>query len=97
MKVLVCDCCGKQYRPYVTKNNGDELGVENANGITFVYVDKMNKISGRGKAELCPECMDKLQCFVFDELCNEDAPFIGKIRYYQQRKKNIVENKEKEE
>lgn len=95
MRAFICDACKGQYNYYYTKSNGDEVGVDGANAITFVQVDKMNKLSGRGKMELCPNCMEKLQCFIFDELCDDEAPFVGKIRYYQQKRREQNNNSEK--
>ena len=98
MRAFICDACKGQYGYYTTKNSGDEIGVENANGITFVQINKNNELSGRGKLELCPSCMEKLQVFIFDELCADDAPFINKIKYYANRKKEFnKENKEANE
>ena len=96
MKVQVCDACGKQYKPYVAKVEEGELGVE-ANGMTLVKIDKSGKLFGKGKMELCPECMEKVLCFVFDELTNETSPFVEKIKYYQEREKANREKASQEE
>ena len=80
MRAVICDACGATYRPY---NTGKD--VIRANGMTFVYFDKIGKMHNKGKLELCPDCMDKVKDFVLNELCPEDSPFVEKAKAFNER------------
>ena len=88
MRAYVCDACGNTYRPYVAKTEEGELGVA-ANGMTFVKIDRDGSLANRGKLELCPNCMEKVFSFVFDDLCDENSPFIEKVKFYMEKNKKV--------
>jgi len=68
MLAMMCDRCGKLYEPYYKDNKNIKQG--KTNGIHFGMTNVAGLNINRYKLDifdLCPECMDKLLAFMFDE------------------------------
>jgi hypothetical protein len=83
MRAMICDACGRTYEPYVFKDFTPYKVQLNVNGMSLLEIERNGKMHGKGKIELCPDCMGKVTNFVFNSLIvNEDAPYIQKIKRF---------------
>lgn len=89
MRAFICDACGTPYKAYVNHYRHEEGGFDvDVNGISLIRVDKEGKLHGKGKIELCPECMNKTVNYIFNDLVTaNDVPFIERMHYYDEKKK----------
>ena len=55
-----CDRCGKLYEPYNIKNDA-----KNFNGINTVNLDASGRYYGHKPMDLCPECKDSFEEWLF--------------------------------
>lgn len=97
MRATICDACAKIYKPYANHYQPEDKSYDiDVNGISFIRVDGAGKLHGKGKIELCPECMNKAVNYIFTELVGENAPFIDRLKFYEENKKNSAKKDEEQ-
>ena len=95
----VCDACGKEYRPYKSLADiTDDISVD-FNAITLVKIMRDGQMHGKGKIELCPDCLADVTNFLFRDLLHNDAPFSKRLVDYNQKikEKQAAYSSEQEE
>ena len=74
MRAIICDACGKTFKPYFKTEKFGE-----GNAMTIVKIEKDGQMRGKLRLDLCPTCMNDVWDYIQTGLVQEEGPAYKRV------------------